>query len=339
MQHKINKETVKLRLKQKVKKLIRQIPGIGFIRACVEKLHRALNKSLVEYRFDISSLPPPPPHAIPPNLIPEFTLDGKIPVAYYYFNDSIGDNVVHNTSEIYEKAFRQIEKRTFHYYGNEYKAFYDAFEKYSFSGKTVLIWGLAGCNCEALSIWNNASKVYVVDYNKPICDHPKIEVLTHLELKEKNLKTDFAISYSSFEHDGLGRYGDPIDPAGDLKAMEAAHNSLKDGGILFLGVPLGKDALCWNANRIYGKIRLPLLLKGWHCVEVFDIYGDSPFSASCEIGDHRQSLMVLRKIDKDYPSDKALSETIERKSNGPKEAHNYQILAEINRFILDSKIR
>jgi hypothetical protein len=336
MQYRINKKTVKLRLKQKVKKLIRQIAGIGFIRVCIEKLLRALNLSLVEYRLDIS---PSPPNVIPPNLIPEFTLDGKIPVAYYYFNDSIGDNAVHNTAKIYEKTFRQIEKRTFQYYGGEYKAFYDAFEKYPFSGKTVLIWGLGGCNCEAFSIWNKASKVYVVDYNKPICDHQKIEVLTHQELKEKDLKTNFAISYSSFEHDGLGRYGDPIDPTGDFKAMEAAHNSLKDGGILFLGVPLGKDALCWNAHRIYGKVRLPMLLKGWRCVEVFDIYGDSPFDASYDTGVFRQSLMVLKKIDKDYPDDRELSEAIERKSNNVKEAHNNQILAEINRFVLDSKNR
>jgi hypothetical protein len=315
---------------------MRKIAKIGFVRTSIEKFIWALNQLLVEYWVDIPSLPSPP-SAIPPDLISEFTLDGKIPVAYTYYNDSIGDNTVHNTAEIYKKTFKQIEKRTFRYYKNEYRAFYDAFEKYSFNGKTVLIWGLSGCNCEALSIWNKASKVYVVDYNKPICDHPKIEILTHRELKEKDLKTDFAISYSSFEHDGLGRYGDPIDPTGDLNAMKAAHNSLKDGGILFLGVPLGKDALCWNAHRIYGKIRLPMLLKGWYCVEVFDVYEDSPFDESCETGDHRQSLMVLRKIDKDYPSDQELSETIERKSNDAKAAHNNQILAEINQFVLVNK--
>jgi hypothetical protein len=259
-------------------------------------------------------------------------MNGKIPVGYDYFNDSIGDNMVHNTAEIYGKTLRQIEKRTFRYYGNEYRAFYDAFEKYSFCGKTVLIWGLAGCNCDALALWNNADRVYVADYNKPICDHPKIEVLTHRELEARDLKTDFAISYSSFEHDGLGRYGDPIDPAGDLKAMKTALNRLNDGGILFLGVPLGRDALRWNANRVYGKIRLPLLLEGWRCIEVFDIYRDSPFDGSCETGAHRQSLMVLRKADDAYPA----GETPARKSNTAKEAHNNRILAEINRFVSDS---
>lgn len=41
---------------------------------------------------------------------------------------------------------------------------------------------------------------------------------------------DFAFSYSSFEHDGLGRYGDPIDPWGDLKAMQRASCWVKPGG-------------------------------------------------------------------------------------------------------------
>jgi hypothetical protein len=119
--------------------------------------------------------------------------------------------------------------------------------------------------------------------------------------------------------------------------MKVAHETLKDDGILLLGVPLGKDALCWNAHRIYGKIRLPLLLKGWRCIEVFDIYDNSPFDESIKLGDHRQSLMILQKINDDYPSDEALNETINRVSSDPKEAHNNLIAAQINRFMLDYK--
>lgn len=40
---------------------------------------------------------------------------------------------------------------------------------------------------------------------------------------------DFAVSYSSWEHDGLGRYGDPIDPWGDIKAMQRAACYVKQG--------------------------------------------------------------------------------------------------------------
>lgn len=38
---------------------------------------------------------------------------------------------------------------------------------------------------------------------------------------------DFAFSFSSWEHDGLGRYGDPLNPWGDVKAFERTY--LKPG--------------------------------------------------------------------------------------------------------------
>ena len=44
---------------------------------------------------------------------------------------------------------------------------------------------------------------------------------------------------SSFDHDGLGRYGDPINPEGDLQAMQTVASVLRDDGILFLTVPIG----------------------------------------------------------------------------------------------------
>lgn len=40
---------------------------------------------------------------------------------------------------------------------------------------------------------------------------------------------DFAFSFSSWEHDGLGRYGDPIDPWGDIKAVQRASCYVKPG--------------------------------------------------------------------------------------------------------------
>ena len=33
---------------------------------------------------------------------------------------------------------------------------------------------------------------------------------------------DVALSISSFDHDGLGRYGDPLEPDNDLRAMRVA---------------------------------------------------------------------------------------------------------------------
>ncbi|KAK5964144.1 hypothetical protein GCK32_017207, partial [Trichostrongylus colubriformis] len=41
---------------------------------------------------------------------------------------------------------------------------------------------------------------------------------------------DFAASFSSIEHSGLGRYGDPIDPIGDLREVWKTSCLLKKGG-------------------------------------------------------------------------------------------------------------
>lgn len=54
------------------------------------------------------------------------------------------------------------------------------------------------------------------------------------------------------EHVGLGRYGDPIDPEGDVKAAKELARTLKPGGSLLFVVPMGKEAkIEFNAHRIY----------------------------------------------------------------------------------------
>lgn len=53
------------------------------------------------------------------------------------------------------------------------------------------------------------------------------------------------------EHVGLGRYGDPIDPDGDIKAIEELKRVLSPGGSLLFVVPVGKPNIQFNAHRIY----------------------------------------------------------------------------------------
>ena len=54
------------------------------------------------------------------------------------------------------------------------------------------------------------------------------------------------------EHIGLGRYGDPIDPDGDIKAITELKRVLAPGGSLLFVVPIGKQPkIMFNAHRIY----------------------------------------------------------------------------------------
>jgi SAM-dependent methyltransferase len=53
------------------------------------------------------------------------------------------------------------------------------------------------------------------------------------------------------EHIGLGRYGENIDPQGDLKAIEELIRVTAPGGSILIVVPVGKPHIEWNAHRVY----------------------------------------------------------------------------------------
>jgi glycosyltransferase involved in cell wall biosynthesis len=53
------------------------------------------------------------------------------------------------------------------------------------------------------------------------------------------------------EHIGLGRYGDPLDVDGDLKAIEELKRVVSVDGYLLFVVPIGKAKIMFNAHRIY----------------------------------------------------------------------------------------
>lgn len=83
--------------------------------------------------------------------------------------------------------------------------------------------------------------------------------LSHLESKQADLNklpfhNESLASIScmhTIEHIGLGRYGDDIDPDGDLKAIAELQRVVKKGGHLLLVTPLGRPVLRFNAHRIY----------------------------------------------------------------------------------------
>lgn len=53
------------------------------------------------------------------------------------------------------------------------------------------------------------------------------------------------------EHVGLGRYGDPINPAGSRLAAAELQRVVQPGGRLFLSAPVGRERVCFNAHRVH----------------------------------------------------------------------------------------
>jgi SAM-dependent methyltransferase len=55
----------------------------------------------------------------------------------------------------------------------------------------------------------------------------------------------------TIEHVGLGRYGDPLDPGADVKALKELQRVTRPGGSLLIVTPVGKPKIQFNGQRIY----------------------------------------------------------------------------------------
>lgn len=240
-----------------------------------------------------ASLPPPPPKEIPTELIADFTIGKKIPVIHYYYNNT-RSSAIKISMQAYLNTFDQLDRGSFKYYGKTLDYLLGALDHYSVSNKSVLIFGLNRVNCDAISIWKGARYVYVIDYNLPVSEHPQVKIFSYADYISQNIKADAAISISSFEHDGLGRYGDPINPTGDLEAMKLAKKLIKKNGLLFFSVPISPDCIVWNAHRIYGKIRLPMMFEGWKVLNSFGF--SNSLIEDQKLGRYQQPVFVLQNL-------------------------------------------
>lgn len=72
-----------------------------------------------------------------------------------------------------------------------------------------------------------------------------------LKLHFENNSIESLSCMHTVEHVGLGRYGDPINPDGDLGAAQELSRVLAKGGSLLFVVPTGKPRIQFNAHRIY----------------------------------------------------------------------------------------
>ena len=91
-----------------------------------------------------------------------------------------------------------------------------------------------------------------------------------------------------------GRYGDALNPWGDLITTARAWCVTKSNGFLLLGLPGGsEDSIRYNAHRVYGKYRWPLITTNWKV-------GNLDMNKNYLQDTHRQHRMyTFEKIDKE----------------------------------------
>lgn len=166
-------------------------------------------------------------------------------------------------------------------------------------GSRLLVIGSEHPWLEATCLLLGAKDVVTLEYGAIVSTHPKIHTMTPLDFRAQYIngtlgQFDTVVSFSSLEHSGLGRYGDALNPWGDLLAVARAWCVAKPGGALALGLPTGIDYVSWNAHRVYGKVRWPLITANW-------IQVDSLLHRAKELRADRfqgsfQSLMVFEKM-------------------------------------------
>lgn len=228
----------------------------------------------------------PEEHKIPKDLINEYTLNGKIEVMYKFID---GKNDLHN--KIWDINYVNSYVTRFtksnilrNKHGDEpYKDaslfICQALNNYDLNNKKVAIIGSTSPWIEAIVINHGCKDITTIEYNKPESNYTYIKTIEYDEVNsmfqnnvDEDLKFDFVITYSSIEHSGLGRYGDPLNPNADIETMDLIHKLLKSDGILLWGAPVGgNDLITWNAHRVYGKIRLPLIFKKFKILQWFGL--------------------------------------------------------------------
>lgn len=168
-----------------------------------------------------------------------------------------------------------------------------------------------------------ARSVTTVDLNEPLLPPSEAQLRT---LSASNLAARYAngtrfdaiVSFSGFEHDGLGRYGDPIHPDGDLAAVRETRLFLRPNGLLLLALPTAPSSdVAWPLMRVYGPERLARILEGfellgrcWNGKVVrggLSANASEPalFASPTALRWQHQQVLVLRRVGGDEVADDA----------------------------------
>jgi FkbM family methyltransferase len=230
----------------------------------------------------------PPPKGMPAVMKDDFTMHGQAEIMYQYEqNKYAGGQAAENvwTKEDIDRQVASAKAGTLEgTYGLQetkdvIRSIREACAKHDLciKGLHVMVIGSERPWLEAVLLAEGAGRVTTVEYGSITSKHPQVQTMLPSELRAKFLggtleKFDAVATFSSVEHSGLGRYGDTLNPWGDIQAMAKAWCVTKEQGPMFVGVmpPVdpanGPDAVQWNAHRRYGKLRWAQMMANWRQV-------------------------------------------------------------------------
>jgi hypothetical protein len=222
----------------------------------------------------------PPPRKIPSPLQDDFTQHGQMPgrSRRYYAQRFAGTTALTAVWEA-EHMARLITqhkkgKRIGGYGLYEENSLRAASHDHSIKGKDGAVIGSESPWVEAILFASGANNITTIEYGTIVSHVPNHHAFTPPDFGTLYLTNpiqfDFVASISSLEHSGLGRYGDSLNPRGDIDASEEVYCMLKPGGLFFIGLPYARQSkIVWNAHRIYGPERMELFAAGYKQLDYF----------------------------------------------------------------------
>ena len=216
------------------------------------------------------------PKDIPDELLKEFTMNRRLEVRKWYFNQTYLGGKAKSPIWTEKGIERNIESAKKGQLGGNYgisetNALRDGLKHApNIKNGRVLVIGSENPWVEACVLEAGAREVVTLEYGEIVSKHPKVRTMIPSEFRQKYLNRtlgtfDGIVTFSSVEHSGLGRYGDALNPWGDIITIARAWCVTREGGSLTIGVMYdeGKDYIAFNAHRVYGNIRYPYLTANW----------------------------------------------------------------------------
>ena len=204
---------------------------------------------------------------------------GQVPKSLHGFIDALKQRVW--SSEIIDagisRAKESIDTITPHHYPHAGKMIQDAISAISGLDRNlkILICGSVSPWIESICFANQFTNITTSDYEVRNVEDDRIKFVHAHDIGDT--KFDLIISFSSIEHDGLGRYGDPINPHGPFNAVNEFYESLNDNGYLMCGIPvlpeekkLKPTRIVKNRHVIFSKKDVEKLFKKFKIHDIVD---------------------------------------------------------------------
>ena len=133
-----------------------------------------------------------------------------------------------------------------------------------------------GSSIRFLSMASTVAKLKFVDIRPIKLDFENFECMegniSNLPFADNSVESLSCLHVA--EHIGLGRYGDPLDPLGTIKACRELMRVLKPGGSLYFALPIGKSAVYFNAHRVHDPLEIIRYFKNLRLIS-FSAVGDN----------------------------------------------------------------